>query len=159
MGIKGWTSPSTSVRKSFNQHASVVGPVGGHPDNRGVTSKSVRRYGANETTGENPGELYRDPVDGDSPVTHHNSIASHHVETVGWMDGSFNKATHPNAAAKAAGNAKRTHAALEPVGQTHSKYGGEHGKPQSRPESDIHRGAKESTPKLAKLNRDRQKGR
>jgi hypothetical protein len=131
---KGWTSPSTSVRKSFDMHASVVGPVGGHPDNREVHSKNTVRYNRNETTGQQPADIYRDPVNGDSPITHRNNIAIPHKETVGWMDGEFRKASHPNAEAKAAGNAKRTNRALEPVGQTRSKYGDEHGKRQQRPE-------------------------
>jgi hypothetical protein len=137
MAIKGWVSPSTSVRKAFDQHASVVDPVRGHPDNREVTSKNTRRYGRNETTGDQPAEVYRDEVPGEVPVIHRNETEKPHKETVGWMNGEFRRATHPNAERRAAGGVTRTHAPLEPVGMTHSKTGGEHGKPQMQkvPES------------------------
>jgi hypothetical protein len=130
----------------------VSGPRG--PDNPHVVSKSDRRY-PNDI--KQPADLYRDPVNGDSPITHRNEIARPHVETVGWHPetGKHVQATHPNAEAKAAGNAKRTHAPLEPVGQTHSKYGGEHGKQQTRPESHGHGG---KTAPLGSLNRSPMKG-
>jgi hypothetical protein len=57
------------------------------------------------------------------------------------MDGAWNPPSFPNAERRAAGNAKRTHAALEPVGQTFSKTGGAHGQEQTRPESNSVRGA------------------
>jgi hypothetical protein len=138
MGIKGWTSPSTSVRKSFDMHASVVGPVGGHPDNREVHSKNTVRYNPNETTGQQPAEIRRDVVSGDSPISHHASIATPHKETVGWMDGQFYKPTHPNSARRAAGNAVRTHRPLRPAGMDWDKTGGEFGTPQQRPASGNH---------------------
>jgi len=155
---KGWITQDVTPRKAFSEHASVVEPIDGHPDNREVTSKSTRRYGRNETTGSQPAQIYRDPVNGDSPITHHNNLAVPHKETVGWPGGGqpFQHPTHPNAEARAAGNAKRTHKALEPVGQTHSKYGGEHGKQQTRPGSDTKRGA--TTAPHGTLNRTRMKG-
>jgi hypothetical protein len=158
MAIRGWVSPSHSERKAFDEHASVVGPVHGHPDNREVTSKNTRRYGRNETTGQQPAEIYRDEVSGDSPITHHNKPFVHHVEVAGHVPnsgGQWAHPTHPNAEAKSAGNSKFTHAPLEPVGQTHSKYGGEHGKEQTRPESDPTRGARTAPHGHLNTRRDR----
>jgi hypothetical protein len=161
MALKGWVSPSTSVRSKFAEQPSVVHQPD-RSENRITHSKNTRRYGRNETTGEQPADLYRDPVNPDSPIRHHNAEFRHHVETVGHVPntgGQWADATHPNAEAKAAGNARHTHRPLEPVGQTHSKTGGAHGEPQTRPESDTRRGAKQSTPQLGTLNTRRDRNR
>jgi hypothetical protein len=136
MSMKGWVSPSHSERKSFDEHASVVGPVHGHPDNREVTSKNTRRYGRNETTGQQPADIYRDPVPPSMPATHVGRPGRPHVETVGWHPHTheFVKATHPEAEARGHGNAVYTHEPLRPEGLAHDASGGEHGRKSVAPE-------------------------
>jgi hypothetical protein len=139
------------VRKPFDYSTDLTGRSSG-PDNPTVTSKAVRRYGRNETTGEQPAELYREPVNGDAPLTHHNRPFKAHVETVGWHPHThkFVRATHPNAEAKAPGGANFPSPPLEPVGMTHSKYGGQHGEPQKRPGPSGNHGGKKAP--LGSLN-------
>jgi hypothetical protein len=144
----GWTSQSHSVRKGFDFSVDITArnPSG---ENRGVHSKNTVRHGRNSTTGSQPAELHRDLVNPDAVIVHNNATEIPHKETVGWMDGVFHTPTHPNAERRAAGGATRTHAGLEPAGMTFSKTGGEHGKPQTRPESRGHGG---KTARLGELN-------
>lgn len=138
---KGWTNPSTSVRRGLDYSVDVTGRGG--PENPPVHSKAVRNYGRDGaggsrgsvpgSTGRQPGELYRDPVNPDSPITHHGGPAVEHKETVGWLNGEFRRATTPNADARRGTDRLFTHEPLRPVGMTNSKTGGEHGSPQTRP--------------------------
>jgi hypothetical protein len=118
----------------------------GHPASRFASDPRQPRTSADG--------VYRDEVNGDVPITHHNEVFTPHVETVGHPgDGApYIHPTFPNAEAKAT-KAVHTHEPLRPVGQTWDKYGGEHGEKPRRPESG-NRGATTETFARGALDKD-----
>jgi len=89
--------PGVPSRRPFGFNVDLTQ---GRSSNPTVHSKHDVRHGRNATTGEQPADIYRDPVSPSPPVArHHNEPFVRHVETVGVhpVTGKYVDPTHPNA--------------------------------------------------------------